>query len=51
MSHGTVTVRETAGGERRLSDPGRGLERWLISAAAGDLGTAEVAAVRADLDR
>jgi hypothetical protein len=50
VSNGTVTVRNTTGGEQRLADPGRNLERWLIGAAAGDLGATEVAAVQAELN-
>ncbi|MBM2618548.1 hypothetical protein JIG36_23615 [Actinoplanes sp. LDG1-06] len=51
VSDGTVTVREAGGEERRLADPDRALERWLIGAAAGDLGAAEAAAVKDDLGR
>ena len=50
VSAGTVEVRD-ATGKRRLADPGRLLERWLIAAASTRLQQGELDAVLQDLER
>lgn len=46
VSGGSVLVREETGRERRLHDPGRALERWLIDLGAGVLDPGTIAVIR-----
>ncbi len=48
ISAGGVEVSDS-GGKRRLTDPGRRLERWLVKAATGQLQQGELNAVLQDL--
>lgn len=49
VSAGTVEV-SSGGGARRLADPGRQLERWLVKAAATQLQQGELNVLLQDLE-
>ena len=49
VSAGTVEIRGSRHGTRRLADPGRQLERWLVKAGAGKLQQGELNAVLQEL--
>ncbi|MEU1290155.1 hypothetical protein [Kitasatospora sp. NPDC005856] len=51
VSGGLVTVHTPDGPPRRLHDPGRALERWLLTQGAGTLDPEVVAAVGPELNR
>jgi hypothetical protein len=51
VSGGLVTVRNPDGSMRRLKDPERALERWLLDRGAADLDPNVVATIRQDLKR
>ncbi|MFJ9696509.1 hypothetical protein [Kitasatospora sp. NPDC101183] len=51
LSGGVVTVRGPGGSARRLRDPGRELERWLLDRGAGELDPEVVAEARRELAR
>ncbi|MFJ2582992.1 hypothetical protein, partial [Kitasatospora aureofaciens] len=48
---GLVTMRNPDGSLRRLRDPGRALERWLLDEGVGNLDPEVVATVRQELTR
>jgi hypothetical protein len=49
VSRGEVAVRAADGSRRRLLDPGRALERWLLDIGASELDPAVLATARHDL--
>ncbi|MBD0669340.1 hypothetical protein [Streptomyces sp. CBMA156] len=51
VSGGVVTLPGPDGTPRRLRDPGRALERWLLARGVGHLDPAVVATVRRELAR
>jgi hypothetical protein len=51
IGHGVVAVRESNGEERRLSDPERGLERWLVDVGAPNLDEDALSVLRTELGR
>ena len=51
VSAGSVEIEDRAGGVTRRADPGRGLERWLVEAAGGQLPPDAHDALRQDLAR
>ncbi|MFD7903638.1 hypothetical protein ACFV4F_26425 [Kitasatospora sp. NPDC059722] len=51
VSGGLVTLHDPDGPPRRLRDPGRQLERWLLDQGAGNLDPEVLATVRQDLAR
>ncbi|MBV6699497.1 hypothetical protein KV557_20760 [Kitasatospora aureofaciens] len=46
-----MTMRNPDGSLRRLRDPGRALERWLLDEGVGNLDPEVVATVRQELTR
>jgi hypothetical protein len=51
VSGGAIVVSEADGTQRRLTDEGRALERWLIEVGAADLAPDVLSIVRDDLER
>jgi hypothetical protein len=51
VGHGTVTIQQSNGEQRWLTDPDRQLERWLVSLGATHLDHDDITALRNELSR
>ena len=51
VGHGTVTIHQSDGEQRWLTDPDRQLERWLVGLGATRLGREDMTALRNALSR